>query len=112
MLSSAFTIAPSWPLAERVVEQRLRLRGVGRADARDRQLADDLVEVALARVERLVDEVDAVAVQDVEEPHEQERRRARGAVAAERAHGVLERLGRGVLVDAEHLAVEHDRRHR
>ena len=66
----------------------------------------------MAHVERLVDEVDAVAVEDVEEPHEQARRRARGAVAAEGAHGVLERLGGGVLVHAEHLAVEHHGRHR
>ena len=56
---------------QRLVEERLRGRRLGRADARDGQLAHHLVEVPEAGVERLVDEVGAVAVEDVEEADEQ-----------------------------------------
>ena len=98
-------------VAEGVVERGLRLDGVGGGDPRDGEVADDIIEVAEADLERLVDEVGAVAVEDVEEADQQRRGRPRGRIAAERAHRVLEGLGGRVLVDAEHLAVEHHRRH-
>jgi hypothetical protein len=79
-----------------------------------RSRAHDVLHDLEPFAERPVDDVLTVDVQHVEEGRLE---RAAGAGAAvrtapERAHGVLERVGTRVVVDADRLAVEHDRTHR
>ena len=63
----------------------------------------------MAGREGLVDEVDAVDVEHVEEAHQQRIATGGRIVPTERGHRVLERLRRRVLVQPEHLAVQHER---
>lgn len=65
--------------------------------------------------ERLVEEVGAVEVQEVEEPHAQAAApivAAAAVVASEAAHGVLENVGALAVAHAQHLAVEDHPLHR
>ena len=92
---------PLLPGGEGVGDGLLRLRDGRADDAGDQPVADDLREHLPPRRQRLVDEIDAVAVQAVEEPG------LHGA-RAEPLHRLLERPRPAVLGDGEGLAVEHD----
>jgi hypothetical protein len=90
------------PRAQRVVEHLLRGVGVRGDHARDLQVRRDGLEPRGALLERRVEQVLALDVEDVEEErHDPLGRR----LAVDARHGLLER-GRPVLVHPERLAVE------
>ena len=94
---------------DRPVEERRRLVGVGGDDRRQagarpaRPSPGARGARRAARRRRL-----AAGVQDVEEVRRQPAPAARRRVGAEVAHRVLEAPRRALVVDAEHLAVEHE----
>ena len=99
---------------ERAVEERRSLVGGCSHDAGDAPLARERLHDLQSVAEGLVDEIVAVDVQHVEEERIERTGGTRAGTGRtpERAHRVLERMGTGIVVDADRLTVEHDRAHR
>ena len=92
------------------VEERRRLVGVGGDDRRERGTRRRRPTRSSARRTASGSSIDgrAVGVEHVEEGGDRPTPRPRRAVGAEVAHRVLEATRGAVVVDAEHLAVEHE----
>ena len=100
------------PGGEGAIEKRRRFAGVRRHDARHEEALGNVPRQEIeAAAERLVDERIAVEVQAIEEERLHRQRPAKRVdveLAAEPAHGDLERMRRAVTAEGDRLAVEDD----
>ena len=96
--------------ADRAVEERRRLVGIGGDDRRQpgARPARSWSRRSRRTDERLVDDRRAAGVKDVEEVRRQAVAAAGRRIGAEVAHRVLEAARRPLVVDPERLAVEHE----
>ena len=95
------------PGGERLGEEALGLGRIGGGDPRHRERADRAVEQRQALAQRPIDERLAIEVEHVEEERAQHAE-VEPPRSPEPAHRVLERARRLVLVQTQHLSVEHD----